>query len=371
MTSRNLLRTGAVAAAVALALSACGGGGPASDAAANVAGDADKLGGQAAVDTMTGLYEAAKAAGKTEVVVYGPGENDKADVYKAFQKRFPAIRVTGEYLVGPQLASKINQEFGSGKHVADLVQGGDTTVAAQLDERRYAKFAPVTAATLGKEYQDPGGTVFAASGSIMGILYNVDRVPAPDAPKGWRDLLDPRWKGRMVLDDATKNGAVAGTFSRMLHDGRYDDTYLSGLAGQEIHWVASGPVAGNAVATGEFEVAPVYPYSFYLRDKAKHAPVKLVFPVDGGNQVSPHYLGLVDGAPHPDAAKLLMTWLFTPEGQQAVADAGYAPTMPNAPNVAGLPPLSTMDQLKPFAIAEVNAAQAAYLAKSKQIFGRG
>lgn len=371
MTVRNMLRTGAVAVAVALALSACGGGGVPSDAAANVAGDPDQLGGQAAVDAMTTLYDAAKAAGKTEVVVYGPGENDKVPVYKAFQKRFPAIKVSGEYLVGPQLASKINQEFGSGKHVADLVQGGDTTVAAQLDEKRYAAFAPVTAATLGKEYQDPGGTVYAASGSIMGILYNTEKVPAADAPNAWRDLVDPKWKGKMVLDDATKNGAVAGTFSRMLHDGRYDDAYLSGLAGQEIHWVASGPVAGNAVATGEFALAPVYPYSFYLRDKAKNAPVNLVFPVEGGNQVSPHYLGLVDGAPHPDAAKLLMTWLFTPEGQKAVADAGYAPTMPNAPNVNGLPPLSTMDQLKPFAIADVNAAQAAYLAKSKQIFGKG
>jgi len=249
------------------------------------------------------------------------------------------------------------------------VQAGDTTVAPHLAQGKFVPFRPVTAEGLDPGFVDPTGHVLAASGSTFGILYNPAMLPAQEAPKGWADLTDPKYRGQLTSEETTKFGGAFGTLSHLLWDGRYDDAFLRGLADQEIALQASGPVAGNAVATGQFAVNPFYPYSFYARDKAQGAPVEFVFPTEGGVHISPHYLGLLDGAPNPDAAKLLITWLFTPEGQQAAADVGYYPLMPNGPAPGGYPPVNELDLLKPFPIDEVGQISSSNLARVKDAWG--
>jgi iron(III) transport system substrate-binding protein len=375
---RKYLPAGVLSCVAVLALSACGGGGGGGGDAPTVASagegtvssaDAQALGGEAAVAAMQELYRAAQDAGQTTVTVYGPGEEDKEPLYEVFSQRFPGIEVTGVYLVGPEFDGKIQAEFASGQHVADMVQAGDTSVAPQLAQGKYVEFQPVTADGLAPGFADPTGHLIAATGSTFGMVYNINLMPAEEAPKGWGDLVDPRYRGKLTSEETTKNGGAFGTLNHLLWDGRYDDAFLQGLAAQEIALQASGPVAGTAVATGQFAVNPFYPYSFYLRDKEQGAPVQFVFPTEGGVHISPHYLGLLDGARNPEAAKLLMTWLFTPEGQQAAADVGYYPLMPDGPAPEGYPSVNQLDLLRPFPIQEVGQISASNLARVKAAWG--
>ncbi|MQA84535.1 MAG: extracellular solute-binding protein [Streptosporangiales bacterium] len=362
------IRIGAAALALASAAAACSGGGAQEPGTVQIApGDAEVLGGKAAVDAMTGLYQAAQRAGQSEVVVYGPGEEDRRPAYDKFEERFPGIEVRGEFFVGPEMTSKINQEFATGKHIADIAQSGDTAIAPYLEQNRLEKFVPATAEGLDPSFRDPDSVVHSSSASTFGILYNTEQVEAAQAPKGWNDLLDPRWRGRMVMEDPTKFGGSFGTLNHLMFDGGYDERFVQRLSAQNVHLVATAAASGTAVATGEFPVAATYPYSFYIRDKAKGAPVEFVFPVDGGNHLSPHYLALLSGAPHPNAAKLL-TWLFTPEGQRALADAGYYPTMPKGPAPGEYPPVDELELLEPFPIAKVNDISAENLAAVKEAF---
>lgn len=373
---RKYLPAAVLSCVAVLALGACGGGGGADVPAVSAAGegtvgaaDAQALGGEAAVTAMQQLYRAAQDSGRTTVTVYGPGEQDKEALYEVFSQRFPGIDVTGVYLVGPEFDAKIQAEFASGQHVADMVQAGDTSVAPQLGQGKYLPFRPVTAEGLDPGFADPTGHLTAATGSTFGIVYNTNLMSPQEAPKGWADLVDPKYRGQITSEETTKNGGAFGTLNHLLWDGRYDDAFLHGLAGQEIALQASGPVAGTAVATGQFALNPFYPYSFYLRDKGQGAPVEFVFPTEGGVHISPHYLGLLDGAPNPDAAKLLMTWLFTPEGQQAAADVGYYPLMPNSPAPGGYPSVNELDLLKPFPIDEVGQISSSNLARVKDAWG--
>ncbi|GAB3365291.1 ABC transporter substrate-binding protein [Modestobacter lapidis] len=374
---RKLIPTGAISCALLLAVTACGGGGggeetPEVNAAAEgsvSAADAEALGGEEAVTAMQELYEAAQTAGETTVNVYGPGENDKVALYEVFSQRFPGISVTGTYLVGPEFAAKVQAEFASGQHVADMVQGGDTSVAPWLEEGKFVEFAPVTAEELDAGFQDEGDFLTAATGSTFGFVYNTNLMPEAEAPQGWEDLTDPAYQGKMTAEPPTRNGGAFGTVSHLLWDGRYDEEYLRALAAQDIAFQASGPVAGAAVATGQYALNPFYPYSFYLRDKEQGAPVAFVFPTEGGAHISPHYLGVLDGAPNPNAAKLLTTWLFTPEGQQAASDVGYYPLMPDSPAPEGYPSVNELDLLKPFPISEVAEISAENLATAKRAFG--
>jgi iron(III) transport system substrate-binding protein len=375
---RKFLPAGVISCALLLAMSACGGssggdGPKAASAASGTVASADEkaLGGAEAVTAMQDLYKTAQTNGETTVNVYGPGEQDKAALYKVFAQRFPGITVTGTYLVGPEYAAKVQGEFASGQHVADLAQAGDTSVAPQLAEGKFVKFTPVTAAKLDPSFEDSTGTVLGATGSTFGFVYNTNLMKAADAPKGWKDLLDAQYKGKMTSEDMTKNGGAFGALDHLLWDGRYSDDYLKGLAAQQISVQSSGAVAGSMVATGQFALDPFYPYSFYLRDKAQGAPVAFVFPTDGGAHISPHYLGLFNGAPHPDAAKLLMTWLFSPEGQQAAADVGYYPLMPDGPAPGKYPSVNKLDALKPFPIAEVGQIATSNLARVKAAWTAG
>ena len=132
----------------------------------------------------------------------------------------------------------------------------------------------------------------------------------------------------------------------------------------------SSPVAGSAVATGQFAAQPFYPLAFFIRDKAKGAPVEFVFPTEGGVHLSPHYVGIIDGAPNPDAAKLLMAWLFTPEAQQLAADTGYYPLVSGQPGPDGLPTVDDLDLMKPFVLEDVGGVMAENLEIVKQAFAQ-
>jgi iron(III) transport system substrate-binding protein len=363
----------AVAAVAALTLTACAGG--ADPAPSGTPGGApsedavELLGGAEAAAEMDELYQAALDSGKTSVTIYGPGETDKEKMYELFSERFPGISVTGVYILGPDYAAKIEAEFASGQHVADIVQAGDTAIASNIKAGYFEPFRPVTAQDVDPEaYADPAGTVWAASASTFGFLYNTNLIDEGDAPAGWDDLLDPSLAGAMTSDDVTRNGAGFGTLSHLLWDGRFDTAWLDSLAAQDITFQSSSPVAGSAVATGQFAVQPFYPMAFYLRDKAKNAPVEFVFPTEGGVHLSPHYLGVINGAPNPDAAKLLMAWLFSPEGQEAAAEVGYYPLVPGQSGPEGLPPVEELDLLKPFNLDDVGGVMAGNLDIVKEAF---
>ena len=367
--------TTALAAAIALLLPLAGCGGTDDDGVEATAiedvdsADETALGGAEAVKAMEDLYQAAQDKKQTTVTIYGPGETDREPLYDLFSQRFPGIKVENVYILGPEYAAKLEGEFASGQHVADLVQAGDTSIAGEIGLDYFTDFDPVTAEGLDmKSYSDPTGTVMAASALPFGYMYNTNEMEAEDAPAGWEDLVDPKYSGKMTSDDVTEFGGGFSTLSHMLWDGRYDEQYLEQLADQDITFQSSLPVAGAAVATGEYAVQPFYPLSFYMRDKEKGAPVDFVFPTEGGVHISPHYLAVINGAPNKEAAELLMTWLFTPEAQEAAAEVGYYPLMPGEDGPADYPPADELDLLKPFPLEEVNGIAASNLEKTQRAF---
>jgi len=325
------------------------------------------LGSQANADQLDALYQAAVAAGETTVYVVGPAEPSRAAYYAAFTARYPTIKVVGTQASGPTFDQKIRNEVASGQYQTDLVQGGDTSVAPQLADGLYQAYTPFTASTLDAIWSEPSGTLWAASGSMSGIVYNTNLVTGADIPKGWTDLLNPNFKDKMTMDDPTKFGPTFGTFNKMIQDGRLGMDFISGLHAQNITVNAQGQAANATVMTGQFAIEPCYPLDFYLTDKANGGPIQWVLPNDGA-QISPHYLGLMAHAPHPNAAKLLMNWSFTPEAQQGIAGIGLYPLMPDQPGPEGNPPANQIDLLKPIPLSDIASVSATNLAKVKAVW---
>src|SRR6202034_2480764 len=152
-----------------------------------------------------------------------------------------------------------------------------------------------------------------------------------DEIKTVADLLDPKWRGKIVWGTEPSSGAPAyvGAVLQAMGEDK-GMAFLRALAKQDIVNVdATNRAILDQVILGQYAIAlSIFNHHAVLSAK-KGAPVT-------GLKVEPipapfHSIGLVKNAPHPNAAKLLIDFLLSEEGQRAFADAGYLPAMPSVP----------------------------------------
>jgi len=152
----------------------------------------------------------------------------------------------------------------------------------------------------------------------ISLGYNTKLIAPADVPKSMKDLLDPRWKGKMSIAGTTTGtqwiGAIIETFGM---------EFLEKLAAQEINVQnISGAALSQLVASGEVPLSPTIFNSNITVAKQKGAPVewKPIDPVIGTTGMS----GLVAKAPHPHAGLLFLDFLYSKEGQLAVIKGGLS-----------------------------------------------
>ncbi|NUR89630.1 MAG: extracellular solute-binding protein [Nonomuraea sp.] len=343
--------------ALAVLATGCGGGAGVGEldaaAADKLPADAQKLGGPEAVSAMQDLYRKAVKAGEDKVTVYGPVEADLKPVYAAIAKRFPGIEVAGVPAFGPALDQKVNSEQASGKHVGDLVHTG-TTVIDYGTAGKLEQFQPVTTQGLSDQVADPNKNFYGNQYGGIGYVINTTKISKADAPKSWADLGDPRFSGKIVMADPRKPGALVDGFSNMLFAGVFDRAGIEKVAANKPLIVDSSDLALQAVVTGQRAVAPGLGFTSFNEAKKKGAPVDMVFPLDGPTPMTTTYYGILKGAPHPNAARLLETWMFTPEAMALVPSAGLWGTLKGSPGMTGYPGIDQIQVVKkpPFAESE-------------------
>lgn len=309
--------------------------------------DVEGLGGEENAAKFAEMYQAVLDAGETELVVYSAHAEESKGVYDAFMARFPTISVTGVAVTGPSLRERIEAEFGSGQHIASVVATGITSAGLYAKGGEFAEYVPFTLADADPDpmYFDPGGRAFAAGLSPMGIIYNRNKVSDEEAPKSWADLIDPKWKGRISVQNPGVASGANGTLAQLLYDGKYGEEWLTAYSQQDLRIESTGPAAATNVANGIVDVAGPVQYSYARGLQEQGANVGFVFPVEDKNYYVANYMGLVSEAPHPNAAKLFLAWILTPEGAERQAETGfYTPVRGSAPP-EGLPPYEEIETL--------------------------
>jgi iron(III) transport system substrate-binding protein len=156
-------------------------------------------------------------------------------------------------------------------------------------------------------------------GSVImaGIAYNSKNTTEAEAPKKWEDLLDPKWADAINVK-VSNSGLQHGVWF-MLKPLLGDD-YFKKFATQKPRAFDSYVQQYGRLVDGQDKVIMGAQYSGYIEFKAKGAPLAFVFPETGVPSV-PETYGIVDQAPHPNAAELFMDWFLSPVGQKALAEA--------------------------------------------------
>jgi len=175
-----------------------------------------------------------------------------------------------------------------------------------------AKFYPA-------EHRDPDG-LFATFRIYLSVIgYNTKLVKPEDAPKSFADLLDPKWKGKIVKAHPGYSGTIMTATYQMARDLGWE--YFEKLAKQRIMQVQSSADPPKKLALGERAVmADGNEYNiFQLKESGQ--PVEPVYATEGSPLiVGPN--GIFKNAPNPNAARLFQNYCFTPECQQLIVDVG-------------------------------------------------
>ncbi len=178
---------------------------------------------------------------------------------------------------------------------------------------------------------------------ILSLIYNTKNVSKSEVPKTWTDLLDPRWKDRIVLVDPGKSGSGLASFSVVLKKHGWD--FFKKLAKNRPLVVRQARAIPLLVTSGERDIGPGSAHDAIFRMQ-KGDPIGVAFPSD----VTPFFMsGTVvwKKGKHPNAAKLWMEFELSKFYQNLVVKKGYLGIRKASPLPKGMPELSSLNLMAP------------------------
>ncbi|MBI4333335.1 MAG: extracellular solute-binding protein [Chloroflexi bacterium] len=172
---------------------------------------------------------------------------------------------------------------------------------------------------------DPGEkTVFAFRDAVSPPMLVNTNLVKPGELKSWNDLLDPKWKGKILLSDPTTGGAGGQTMSTLAF-GIKDWDFVRAFLKQEPTIVRDDRLVTEWVAQGKFPILIGPMKGVVYQFQQAGAPIDYFTPSEGTySSVGAGTVALVKGSPHPNAAKVFINFLLSREGQTIAAEtSGY------------------------------------------------
>jgi ABC-type Fe3+ transport system substrate-binding protein len=245
----------------------------------------------------------------------------------AFERKYG---VKADYVRVDSVPLRIMGEAQSGVMKVDVFDG---VVAPVLKKQGVVEtWLPEAATRLPKQYSDPEGQWMATNQFTLTPAFNTNLVPKGQEPKTFEDLLDPKWKGRIAWDISPTVSAGPG-FVGLILDTMGEDkgtAYLKKMATQNVVGMrALARQVLDQVIAGEYAIG-LQMYNHHVPISAAQGAQVAWIPMQPAMGVL-SVISLVKNAPHPNAGKLLMDFLSSPEGQALYRNADYIPVDPAVP----------------------------------------
>src|ERR1700710_2771947 len=179
------------------------------------------------------LIEAAKKEGK--VVWYTSIDLSVSEkIAASFKEKFAGIEVRVERTGAERVFQRIGQEEASNVHAVDVVNSSDASHL--LTWKAQGLLLPYVPEDVAKyyrpEHRDADGTYAGFRATLSPIAYNTKQVKAEDAPASFKDLLDPKWKSKIVKAHPGYSGTILTATFEMVRDIGWD--FYEKLAKQNI-----------------------------------------------------------------------------------------------------------------------------------------
>ena len=298
------------------------------------------------VAVVATAFAAGAFAQKAQLLVYTALETDQIKAYQeGFNKHYPDIDIkwvrdsTG-VITAKLLAEKANPQ-------ADVVMGVAASSLALLDKQGMLQpYAPLNLDAIMSKYRDPKNPPMWWGMDVWGatVCFNTTEAQKRNLPKPvtWKDLTKPIYKGQIVMPNPASSGTGFFDVSAWLalwgdKDGKGDGwKFMDALHENIAQYTHSGSKPCNMAASGEYVMGISFEYRGNT-NKAKGAPIDLVFPKEGLGWDLEAF-GIMKGTKKLDAAKKLADWASSKDAMllygknfAITAQPGVAAPLANVP----------------------------------------
>ncbi len=220
-----------------------------------------------------------------------------------------------------KLYSRWRQEAKAGIHAVDVFHTSNIGhFVSMRKQKAIIKYRPEGLDKFNENFIGPDGYWAVVRASVYVPAYNTNKVKDSEAPKSWLDFLDPKWKGKKLVNaHPSYSGFVSVGLTALIKQFGWE--FFDKLAAQQPIIVQSVLDTISYVGRGEALMSgggPGYASAVAIK---KGEPIRHIFPKEGVPFiVSPQ--AILAKAPHPNAAKVFSDWLFSKEAQDMFVEDG-------------------------------------------------
>ena len=271
-------------------------------------------------DRLQKLIEGAKKEGELSLYTSAQAE-DIGAVASAYERKY-GIKVTLWRSSSEKVLQRAVAEARAGRHSMDVAETNGPEMESLHREKILQRVKSPHLADLIAQAQFPHGEWVSTRMNVFVQAYNTKAVRKQDLPKSWEDLLDPKWKGKLGIEqeDADWLAGMMGQLGEARGTKLFKDIVArNGMSVRKGHTLLA-----QLVVSGEVPLAlTVYNYKAeQLRRKG--APIDW-FAI-GTAIARPNGVGVARAAPHPHAAVLFYDFEISEEGQKILAQRDFVPT---------------------------------------------
>lgn len=264
-----------------------------------------------------------KAKEEKRIVLYHTTNvPDTQRILEGFRKRYPFIEVETYRATGEKLIQRVSTEVKAGRNLADvyIISGFQTWLLKGM-----GLLSPYKSPEGGKVHaalKDPQGYWTGIYWNLEVLAYHTTMVPSSEAPRKWEDLLNPRWRGQIGLEEEDVNWYTA--ILHLMGEEKGKD-FMRRLAKQQPQIRAGHTLLAQLLAAGEFAIAPTIRVHQVEQMKGKGAPVEWVA-IEPLAPNPPVCLSLPKNPSRPNAAKVFIDFLLSKEGQAIIYELKRNPS---------------------------------------------
>lgn len=253
------------------------------------------------------------------------GNPAMAAVLTAFTAKYPFLKVDAPCCLSSptDVTTRAAAELQSTRNTIGVVETYPSGINSLRKLGLLTTFTTPNSKLQVKAATDPDGYFVTTRAVRVGLAINTNLIPADQAPKTWRDLLDPKWKGKITIA-----GGDAELHLIAFFEATQKKDYLDKFAAQDIQVQQTTQRAvANMLIAGQIAMSANVARAHLLSAISAGAPVKWItgIPVEATTTA----VAVPKKSPTPYAAMLFVDFLTSLQGQQVEVDNGYESLVPS------------------------------------------
>ena len=262
--------------------------------------------------------------GRTPVLLYSPHGRDQLEALEvAFEAEHPDIDIRWLDMGSQEILDRIRSERVNPQ--ADIWFGGPTTMFDRgVNDSLLSPYRPSWASHVGPDGVGPDDLYWPVYRTPAVIAYNADAVSPSEAPRDWDDVLDVKWRDKILIRDPGASGTMRAIWAMILvksvrttGDTTWGMSWLRRLDGQTKAYALNPAILMERLGRQE-GLLTLWDLQDVLIDRARGLPLGYVFPASG-TVVIDDGIALVRGSRHVAAARLFIDFVGSVEGQLLAA----------------------------------------------------